>query len=336
MTTPLFSPYRQGENRITGTLLAVLQRLRLPNIDRILRTLLEEDSFSLVSFQNQVKTEQSVPDALIRMGQVTGAVWIETKTNIGEVRRCQIENHLKSVGEGEKLLVLTPDNDRPGILDQLECHQDRVVWSNFDTLVGAIEAILGDVDDPPTEREGFLLRELIAMLKADGLLSAGPTVAIVAASSGWPMYQAVPAYRCALTLPLRSPGQMDYLGFYAQGEIKPVVPKVLEMIDQINLTDAAQVSSLEEHQKALANKLLQAIDGDPERLALFAGDFKVVFLSGSDDPKTRKLKAPIPNDKRSGSGKTVPFTFGKPRYVSLQALKQATSTTHLEELERSR
>lgn len=59
MTTPLFSTYRQGENRITGTLLAVLQRLSLPNTDRILRTLPEEDSFSLVSFKNQVKTERS-------------------------------------------------------------------------------------------------------------------------------------------------------------------------------------------------------------------------------------------------------------------------------------
>ena len=336
MTTPLFSTYRQGENRITGTLLAVLQRLSLPNTDRILRTLLEEDSFSLVSFQNQVKTERSVPDALIRMGPDLHSIWIETKTAPNQLNTCQIKNHLKSVGEGEKLLALTPDNDRPAVLDQLECRQDRVVWSNFDALAEAVNAILGDVDDPPTERERFLLRELIAMLQDDGLLSAGPTVAIVAASSGWPMYQAVPAYRCALTLPLRSAGQMDYLGFYAQGEIKRIVPKVLGMIDQINLTDEAQFLSLEGPEKDLANKLLQTIDGDERHLALFSGDFKVVFLSGPEDSETVKLKAPIPNDKRSGSGKTVPFTFGKPRYVSLQALEQATSTTRLEELERSR
>ena len=334
MTTPLFSTFRQGENRVTGTLLAVLQRLSLPNTDRILRTLLEEDSFSLVSFKNQVKTEWSVPDALIRMGPDLHAIWIETKTAPNQLNTCQIKNHLKSVGEGEKLLVLTPDNDRPAVLDQLECRQDRVVWSNFDTLAEAIKEILDDVDEPPTEREGFLLRELIAMLQSDGLLSTGPMVAIVAASSGWPMYQDVPAYRCALTLPLRSAGQMDYLGFYAQGQIKPVVPKVLGMIDQINLTDEAQVSSLEGPEKDLACDLLQRIGGDRERLALFAGDFKVVFLSRPEDSETVKLEAPIPNDKRSSSGKTVAFTFGKPRYVSLDALERARSTTHLEELER--
>ena len=334
MTTPLFSTYRQGENRVTGTLLAVLQRLSLPNIDRILRTLLEEDSFSLVSFENQVRTDWSVPDARIGMGRVMGAIWIETKTKPNELRSDQIERHLKSVVEGEKLLVLTPDNDRPGILDQLNCRRDQVVWSNFDTLAEAIETILSDVEDPPTEREAFLLRELIWMLQGDGLLSAGPTVAIVAASSGWPMYQAVPAYRCALTLPLRSADQIDYMGFYAQGEIKRIVPKVLGMIDQINLTDEAQVSSLEGHEKDLARDLLQRIDGKPETMALFEGDFKVVFLSESEDSETVKLKEPIPNDKRSGNGKTVAFTFGKPRYVSLDALVRARSTTDLEQLER--
>ena len=335
MTTPLFSTFRQGENRITGTLLAVLQRLSLPNTDRILRTLLGEDSFSLISFQNQVKTRWSVPDARISMGPDLRTIWIETKTAPNQLRSHQIERHLKSVSEGEKLLVLTPDNDRLAVLDQLECRQDRVVWSNFDTLAEAVEAILGDADEPPTEREGFLLRELIAMLQADGLLSAGPMVAIVAASSGWPMYQAVPAYRCALTLPLRGAGQIDYMGFYAQGEIKRIVPKVLGMIDQINLTDEAQVSSLEGPEKDLARELRKRIGDKPETMALFEGDFKVVFLSRCDDnSQTVKLEASIPNDKRSGSGKTVAFTFGKPRYVSLQALKQATSTAHLEELER--
>lgn len=79
MTTPLFSTYRQGENRVTATFLAVLQRLSLPNIDRILQRLLWEDreTYNLVSFENQVRTKESVPDAKIRMGNT---IWIETKT----------------------------------------------------------------------------------------------------------------------------------------------------------------------------------------------------------------------------------------------------------------
>ena len=50
MTTNLFSTYRQGENRVTSTFMAVLQRLSLPNIDRILQALLGRDDFSLATF----------------------------------------------------------------------------------------------------------------------------------------------------------------------------------------------------------------------------------------------------------------------------------------------
>ena len=42
MTTPLFSTYRQGENRVTASFLAVLERLSLPNMDRILQDLVGE------------------------------------------------------------------------------------------------------------------------------------------------------------------------------------------------------------------------------------------------------------------------------------------------------
>ena len=59
MTTNLFSTYRQGENRVTATFLAVLQRLSLPNIDRILGALFGETSFSLVSFDNQPRMKET-------------------------------------------------------------------------------------------------------------------------------------------------------------------------------------------------------------------------------------------------------------------------------------
>lgn len=40
MTTPLFSAYAPGENRVAATLLAVLERLRPALIEHILDTLL--------------------------------------------------------------------------------------------------------------------------------------------------------------------------------------------------------------------------------------------------------------------------------------------------------
>ena len=143
MTTPLFSTYRQGENRVTATLLAVLQRLSLPNIDRILQTLLGDTAFSLVMFENQPKGRGSIPDARIATGP---ALWIETKTTRDAVNSLQLKNHLNNLGRGENLLLLTPDDQAPSGI------HDTVAWSNFSTLASAVEYILDDESDPPSER----------------------------------------------------------------------------------------------------------------------------------------------------------------------------------------
>ena len=155
-TINLFSTYRQGENRVTATFLAVLQRLSLLNIDRILGGLLEEDVFSLVTFENQPKGQSTRPDARIR---TKSAIWVETKTSSDAVNTNQIQGHLEALGEGERLLLLTPDADKPQQLPD----NKRVIWSNFRRLVEIVEGILKDEDEPPSEREAFLLREFIKM-----------------------------------------------------------------------------------------------------------------------------------------------------------------------------
>ena len=186
MPTNLFTDYSQGENRVTATFLAVLERLSLPNIDRILGALLDTD-FRLAAFENQPKGKKSTPDAKIGTGH---AIWVETKVKLGTVRRDQIKKHLESVSAGGKLLLLTPDDNEPSWLDGLnKCVEGKeVVWSNFVTLAGAIEEILKDEEDPPSEREAFLLREFVSMLHEDGLLDP-PGVLVVAARDAWPMYK---------------------------------------------------------------------------------------------------------------------------------------------------
>lgn len=336
MTTPLFSTFRQGENRVTATFLAVLERLSLPNIDRILRSLLRESSFGLVSFTNQVQTGISVPDAKIGTGGAVNAIWIETKTTQKAVDRCQIERHLESVSEREKLLVLTPDYSEPEVLQSIAGYEDKFTWSSFNELAEVINDILTDEHEPPTERESFLLRELVSMFREDGLLGRSD-VMVVAASSGWPMYKAIPVYRCALSLPVRSPDQFNYIGFYAGGEIKRIVPRVKKVVESINLTRQEERDALDPYTKGLAENLWQKIKNDPEQSSWFDGNFKVMFLSEHDDrDQTVDLGKEIRNNKKSssGSGKTVAFTFGKPRYVSLESLKQASTTTELEQLER--
>ena len=321
MTTPLFSTYRQGENRITATLLAVLQRLSLPNIDRILQALLEDTAFSLVTFDNQPRGRDSIPDARIGTGS---AVWVETKTARNAVRGHQIQSHLNSLRPRENLLLLTPDDEVPVGLN------DRVAWSNFRTLAGAVEDILADESEPPSEKEAFLLREFILMLRQDGLLdSADPRVMVLGARFAWPMYERLSVYRCSTNKPMQSLRESDRLAFYVGGKIQPLVPRIKSVVESIDMTQPEQIEFLDDSQKRLANELRDRIDCQKQGHE-FGQAFKVMFLSGPSDDETVKLKRPIANDKKDKNGKLTPFTFGQPRYVSLKSLEEASRTSELE------
>ena len=320
MTTPLFSTYRQGENRVTATLLAVLQRLSLPNIDRILQALLEDAAFGLVTFDNQPKGRESVPDARIGTGS---AIWIETKRERNKVSIHQVKSHLKSLRPSENLLLLTPDDEAPEGLD------DQVAWSNFRTLAGAVENILGDENDPPSEREAFLLREFILMLQQDGLLdSMEPRVMVLGARFAWPMYNKLSVYRCSTNKPMQSLRESDHMAFYAAGKIQPLVPRIKSVIESIDMSQQEEIAFLEGSQKRLAEELQEKIDH--HKLSHeFGQAFKVMFLSEPGDDETVKLKGPIINDKKDKNGKTTPFTFGQPRYVTLESLEKASKTSEL-------
>lgn len=321
MATPLFSTYRQGENRITSTFLAVLQRLSLPNIDRILQALLEDAAFSLVTFDNQPKGRESTPDARIGTGS---AIWVETKTARNAVRGLQMKSHLNSLSPRENLLLLTPDEEAPTGLS------DRVAWANFKTLAGAIEDILGDEDEPPSEKEAFLLREFILMLRQDRLLdSADPRVMVLGARFAWPMYKLLSVYRCSTNKPMQSLRDSDRMAFYVGGRIQPLVPRIKSMVESVDMSEPEQFESLEASQRKLAKELRGRIDRHKQGHE-FGQAFKVMFLSGPSNDETIKLEKPIVNDKKDKNGRPTPFTFGQPRYVTLKSLKAASRTSELE------
>ena len=114
MAESIFSTYSTGENRVTGSILAVLRSLALGRTERLLGALLQESEFQLLHFQNQpARGGESIPDA-----QITGScrVLIETKVVRNGVSEDQVLQHLKRLNGREKLerlLVLTPDERRP-------------------------------------------------------------------------------------------------------------------------------------------------------------------------------------------------------------------------------
>lgn len=315
--TSIFSTYSTGENRVTASFLAVLRSLSLDRIQRLLGALLEQSEFELVQFENQPsKGGEGVPDAII---QSSCQILIETKIERNKVDLLQIERHLKRLDQGyeatAQLLVITPDDTRPGLLDSL--NDPRVAWTSFATLDQAIDEMLDDKYEVISEREAFLLRELQKMLLAEGLLASANDVVVVAARRAWPEYNETHAYVCQ---PNRSFQQVSRIAFYSKGNVYPLVPKILESHENVEMNRDEYDGEL----GTLVNRLLDlGLRKEGKRN-------KVILLSAPDSPDTLKLPQAIPNDMKSKTGKGTAFTMGQ-RYVSSDALLVAKTTSELAE-----
>ena len=314
--TSIFSTYSTGENRVTASFLAVLRSLSLDRMQRLLGNLLEQSEFELVHFENQPsKGGAGVPDAII---QSSIRFLLETKTVRDSVNSPQIKRHLERLDQVTEatalLLVLTPDDARPAVLDKL--NDPRVVWASFVFLDQAIDEMLADNEEVVSEREAFLLRELQKMLSEESLLANANDVVVVAARSAWPEYNKLHAYVCQPNRPFQ---QVTRLGFYSRGNIHPLVPKIVATHDDVEMKRGKYDGELGK----LVDKLLD------DELRPEGGVFKVLLLSAPDSPETLKLPQPIPNDKLDKSGKTTAFTM-RQRYVSSEALRLAKTTSDLD------
>lgn len=313
----IFSTYSTGENRVTASCLAVLRSLSIDRMERLLGAVLEESEFQLIRFENQPsKYGAGVPDAII---QSSLRLLIETKTQRNSVRTSQIVRHLTRLDEANEstliLLVLTPDDACPSALEEIE--DDRVAWASFTALDQAINELLEDPKEVISEREAFLLRELQSMLELEGLTASLNDTVIVAARNAWPEYQQLHAYVCQ---PKRSFQLVSRLGFYSKGIIYPLVPKIIATYDDVVMEKGTLDGNLGE----LVNRLItEGFRPEGER-------FKVLMLSSPDSQDTLELEKPIPNDKRSKSGKPTAFTMGQ-RYVPSEMLVTAKATSDLDD-----
>ncbi|WP_435111751.1 hypothetical protein [Nocardiopsis synnemataformans] len=319
--TPLFSTYRQGENRITSSMLAVFERVGLSLTEEILSRASGESTLETVAFTNQPATGAgSVPDARI---SADFTYLFEVKTARGTVDEKQLRAHLKALGEGpgQLLFVLTPDATQPPVTASLA--DQRVVWFNFAALHDAITAVLDDALLAPSERDRFLLRELQALFDNDGLLTTDEVV-IVAADLAYDEYLDTGAYICQPRRSFRD--GLTHMGFYAQQAIKPEIARIEACEDRVPFTYA-------EADRREANSGTDARIGAVIRRALEAGEreegeeYMVFLLSGPEDAETVVLEAPVVNDTVASSGRPWAWTMGQ-RYVSLAALhKPGVRTT---------
>jgi len=315
MGNNLFATYKTGENRVTASILAVLRSLSLGRIERLLGAVMEQSAFELVRFQNQPsRGAPGVPDA-----EIVGScrLLVETKIERAAVRADQLQRHLHRLDQSKEasqyLLVLTPDDARPAGVGQIA--DPRLIWAPFAALDQAIDELLGDKTEVISEREAFLLRELQTMLWEEKLVGASKDTVVVAARNAWPEYQMYNAYICQ---PGRTFQPVQYMAFYAAGQIYPVVSRILEVKDDIVFAlgrYSGRMGQLVEH---------VLTHGQREEGA----SAKVFLLSSPDDAETFHLANPILNDVRSANGRPSAFTQGQ-RYVKLADLERAKTTSEM-------
>lgn len=326
MPNPLFSSYRAGENRVTSSTLAVFERIDLALVQELLGSATGAGAELItVTFDNQVVNAGAVPDARISARFVW---WFETKTARGGYSgegydREQVRRHcqqLEGVPEAW-LFVLTPDPVRPAWFDTLDGVADstrvRVLWLGFRDLADAILSITRDPARLVGEQTRFLLTELVALYEADGLLTNDDTVIVAARSE----YQQTSAYVCQPDRSFRA--GLTHLGFYVQGAIQPLVPRIREYVPAVLFThdeaDARRAAG-EQELGGLIDRLLD------ESRRTDGSSYGVLLLSGPDDPTTVVLRNPVRNDTVTAAGRNWAWTLGQ-RYTRLDRLGSGVRVT---------
>jgi hypothetical protein len=308
--------------------MAVFERVDLALVQELLGTATGMGlELRAVSFENQVKGDESVPDAKI---SARFSWYFETKTVVGAYTaeghgRRQVRDHSTLLGDPESLLfVLTPDPDRPAWFGQFdgveERVRERIVWLSFRSLADAINEMIANPARVIGEQARFLLAELVALYEADGLLSADDTV-IVAARAAWPEYKEIGAYVCQPNRSFRE--GLRYFGFYAEAVIQPVIARIRERYIAVTLSRDEVTVRKAQGQSELAD-LIEALLSKDTRVEGEAYD--ILLLTRPDDLQTIKLARPIANDMTTESGKPWAWTLGQ-RYTRLDKLTSGVTRT---------
>lgn len=348
MPKSIFSQYKQGENRVTASILAVFEKISFRLVEKILQILFEDTNQSFLTFENQVKHKDCVPDARI---QASFTYLLETKVvpiQNNSAAQEQLRNHIKALEKEStkhnRLLVLTPDREFPEVITEVvrQTGCDLIRWSSFNALYEAIREVTASntiseertswlESDLPmvTEQEKFLLRELVQMLFAERLIrtDSGDSVLVVAARGAIKEYRDFSVYLCQ---PNRTFRPVPYMAFYHGGTIDRHIAKILEKPIEEIILNQEEIESIPNSTYETKQKLFKLIEEMEEKSNPRFKDnlpYKVFFLSEPNDhAKTIILDNDIKNDLVNESGQSFPFTYGQ-RYVSLEAFKKNPKTT---------
>lgn len=310
-------------------MLAVFERIDMALVQELMGNASGADNeLTTVLFENQVVGGTSVPDARISARFVW---WFETKTERGAYDkeghgRQQLREHSRLLADVSEavLFVLTPDAIRPDWFDHADGLAEgtgpRIHWLNFAQLADAILTVTSDPARMIGEQTRFLLTELVSFFDVEGLLS-NDDVVVVAAGSAWPEYPQTSAYVCQPERRFRR--GITHLAFYTKGQIQDRVAVIEAWAPVVTFSRQEAANRAAAGEQRMATLINQLLD-DGSRLEGEA--YGVMFLSGYDDPATVRLEAPIDNDSKAESGRTIAWVQGQ-RYTSLARLTSGVART---------
>ena len=167
----LFTDYHQDENRVTnycGLILKMLHAENPTSFSEVMQSLAECDLIVEPCFEQQRKSEGSVPDLAITQGSFS--IFFETKLT-NWFHDDQIERHLDGLGQADKnilFLLCNFENDdyAQQFKDQIAiAKNNNIVLApvSYENLLGAIEAA------PKTDQLTHLVEEFRIYLDHKGL-----------------------------------------------------------------------------------------------------------------------------------------------------------------------
>jgi hypothetical protein len=188
------------------------------------------------------------------------------------------------------------------------------VWVNFVKLADALREVLDDEDEAAGERERYLIRELLALFRVEGLLDELDTV-VLAARRAYQLYLTYGAYICQ---PNRAIRAVDRMAFYTGREIKCEIPQILGVRHDVPLSAEearSRGSSADPADRAVSAIIQRQLDDEVPHTP---GRHDIYWLSSPDDPRSAHLDQPLPYLGAAA------FTQGQ-RYVDLARLGRARS-----------
>lgn len=218
-----FQRYHSKENVATANTMLMLSRFYNFNADKFYAMLneliLHEDATPEITFDLQVQSNGSVPDAIIQ--QKSFKIVVETKL-YNQFREDQLKAHLNSLKEGDikVLLTLDPHPMAQSLKDKIDeiCLKNGVKHINltFDSL---IESLQKNIDDRETELLA-VLDDFRAYCYEDKLLNdSSKYMRAIAASTTLQDNIELNLYYCGLG---RNVSEHGYIGLYSNKSVRAI------------------------------------------------------------------------------------------------------------------